>query len=197
MEAIMEEFWQDFFFFSKQLKKIKRKICYVVMVTAISKILQQKATEHQTTKLLVWLFGFLVKQFIYKDPLPLPYAATSVSVHAQVRHHLQIVCVCRISVLELQNSTYHRFLHVTRTSSVRWAESLPHMAIDPHFVAFPACTIGTKRCSCTPLASQDMAGLFVGTTSTLWTRAVSRLCGLGIITFPTAGKKGFQNSLGH
>jgi len=35
MEAIMEEFWQEYFF-PKQLKKKKReKICYVVMVTAI------------------------------------------------------------------------------------------------------------------------------------------------------------------
>lgn len=76
------------------------------------------------------------------------------SVHAQVRHYLQIVCVSRISVLELQNSRYCRFLHITRTPRVIWAESLPFMAISPHFVAFPVCT---KRCSCTPLASQDMA----------------------------------------
>lgn len=131
-------------------------------------------------------------QFIYGDPLPPPYAATSVSVHAQVRHHLQIICVCRISVSELQNSRYRSFLHITRTSSVIWAESLPHMAIKSHFVAFPVSTFGTKRCSCTPVASWDTASLFVGTTASPWKSAGSRLCSLGISTFLTAGKTGFQ-----
>lgn len=137
--------------------------------------------------LLVWLFGFLFKQFIYEDPLPLPYAATSARVRTRVRHHLRIGAVCRISALELQNSRYRRFLYITGTSSVGCVKSLPHMARNPRFVAFPDCTFGTKRRSCTPLASRDVAGACVAPhllpgkarchISTLWESAPSRPLG--------------------
>lgn len=73
-------------------------------------------------------------------------------------------------------------------------ESLPHMAIKSHFVAFPMCTFDTKRSSCALVASWDIASLFVETKATPLKSAVWHLCGLRISTFPIAGKTGFQNT---
>lgn len=145
-------------------------------------------------KLPSWYFDYLVfllSSWFYRDPLPLPFLATSV--RAQVTEHLQIVCVHRISVLELQNLRYSRFLHLTgRTPSVIWAECLTHIPIKAHFVVFPVCTFGTEVFwdSLVTGSLQPLCKYHIN----CWNRAVSLLFHVCTCTSPAAGRAGVPHT---
>lgn len=171
-------------FFFKQEKKKKKE--YVMLLW--QQLFEKYCNKRQSNiKLPSWYFEYLVfllSSWFYRDPLPLPFLATSV--RAQVREHLQIVCVHRISVLELQNLRYGRFLHLTgRTHSVIWAECLTHIPIRAHFVVFPVCTFGTEVFwdSLVTGSHQPLCKYHIN----CWNTAVSFLFRMCTCTSPAAG----------